>query len=51
MADTLKGNKHANMKELRVQSNGRPFRIFYAFDPGDVPFCSLAAISEATSVL
>ncbi|SRR5258706_10912363 len=33
MADTLKGSKHANMKELRVQSNGRPFRIFYAFDP------------------
>ena len=21
------------MKELRVQSNGRPFRILYAFDP------------------
>jgi hypothetical protein len=33
LADTLKGSRHANMKELRVQSKGRPFRIFYAFDP------------------
>jgi hypothetical protein len=32
-ADTLKGSKHSNMKELRVVSNGRPFRIFFAFDP------------------
>ena len=33
LADTLKGSRHANMKELRVQSNGRPFRVLYAFDP------------------
>jgi len=33
LADTLRGSKHSNMKELRIQSNGRPFRIFYAFDP------------------
>jgi hypothetical protein len=33
LADTLKGSRHRNMKELRVQSNGRPFRILYAFDP------------------
>src|SRR4051812_32524784 len=31
--DTLKGSRHANMKELRVQSNRRPFRVFFAFDP------------------
>jgi hypothetical protein len=31
--DTLQGSKHSNMKELRVQSKGRPFRIFFAFDP------------------
>lgn len=31
--DTLKGCRHANMKELRVQTNGSPFRIFFAFDP------------------
>ena len=26
-------SKHGNMRELRVQSGGRPLRIFYAFDP------------------
>lgn len=26
-------SRHANMRELRVQIGGRPFRIFYAFDP------------------
>jgi hypothetical protein len=32
-ADTLKGSKHANMKELRTQHQGRPLRTFFAFDP------------------
>ncbi|MBA4424098.1 MAG: diaminopimelate decarboxylase [Syntrophus sp. (in: bacteria)] len=31
--DLIKGSRHENMKELRVQSKGRPFRIFFAFDP------------------
>ncbi len=31
--DTVKGSAYSNMKELRVQSKGRPFRIFFAFDP------------------
>src|SRR5271157_1994657 len=26
-------SKHANMRELRVQHQGRPYRILYAFDP------------------
>jgi len=29
----LAGSKHAHMRELRIQSEGRPVRIFYAFDP------------------
>lgn len=32
-ADTLKGTEIGNLKELRVQSNGRPFRAFFVFDP------------------
>lgn len=32
-ADTVKGSKHANMKELRTQHQGRPLRTFFAFDP------------------
>ncbi len=31
--DSLYGSKYRNMKELRVQSKGRPLRIFFAFDP------------------
>ena len=33
LVDTLKNSKITNLKELRVQSNGRPFRIFFLFDP------------------
>lgn len=31
--DTLKGSKVSNLKELRVRSQGRPFRILFVFDP------------------
>lgn len=29
----INGSRHSHMRELRVQSDGRPIRIFYAFDP------------------
>lgn len=29
----VKGSRHGRMRELRIQSGGRPIRIFYAFDP------------------
>jgi hypothetical protein len=29
----IAGSRHDHMRELRVQSGGRPIRIFYAFDP------------------
>jgi len=32
-ADTLKGSRNANMKELRTQHDGRPFGTFFVFDP------------------
>lgn len=32
--DSLKGtDKVKNLKELRVQHKGKPFRVFFAFDP------------------
>jgi hypothetical protein len=31
--DTLVGSRHANMKELRVQHQGRPLRVLFAFNP------------------
>ena len=27
------GSRHGHMRELRLQSSGRPVRVFYAFDP------------------
>lgn len=32
-ADTVYGSKFTNMKELRIQSNGKALRILFAFDP------------------
>ncbi|WP_447529378.1 type II toxin-antitoxin system RelE/ParE family toxin [Vreelandella sp. TE19] len=32
-ADTVNGSQFSNMKELRIQSGGRPIRAFFAFDP------------------
>lgn len=29
----ISGSRHSHMRELRVQSGGRPLRVFYAFDP------------------
>ncbi len=29
----VKGSRHAHMRELRIQSGGKPLRVFYAFDP------------------
>jgi hypothetical protein len=26
-------SRHSHMRELRIQSEGRPLRVFYAFDP------------------
>ena len=31
--DTVNGSRHSNMKELRTQHHGRPYRTFFAFDP------------------
>lgn len=31
--DTLKGSRHANMKELRFAWNGEVWRVAFAFDP------------------
>lgn len=32
-ADTLKGSKHAKMKELRFNADGGVWRVAFAFDP------------------
>ncbi len=32
-ADNVKQSKYPNMKELRCQHEGRPYRVLFAFDP------------------
>lgn len=32
-ADTLKGSRLKNLKELRIQHKGDPYRALYVFDP------------------
>lgn len=39
--DTLKGSKVLNLKELRVQHQGQPIRILFAFDPRRVGYLIL----------
>ena len=29
----VEGSRHSHMRELRAQHEGRPYRVFYAFDP------------------
>lgn len=29
----VEGSRHSHLRELRVQHQGRPYRVFYAFDP------------------
>lgn len=33
LVDTLKGTKLSNLKELRIQHKGEPYRVLFAFDP------------------
>lgn len=32
-SSAVHGSKHGHMRELRIQHQGRPYRVLYAFDP------------------
>jgi hypothetical protein len=32
-SSSVRGSRHGRMRELRIQHEGRPYRVFYAFDP------------------
>lgn len=32
-ADTIRGSRVQNLRELRIQHEGRPYRVLYVFDP------------------
>jgi len=38
----VRGSRHSHMRELRLQHHGRPYRVFYAFDPRRVPILLIA---------
>ena len=33
MSSGVSGSRHSHMRELRVQVQGKPFRVLYAFNP------------------
>jgi hypothetical protein len=41
-------SRHRHMRELRIQHEGRPYRVLYAFDPRERRFSCWAAIRLAT---
>ena len=38
----IRGSRHSHMRDLRVQHHGRPYRVFYAFDPRRVAILLIA---------
>jgi hypothetical protein len=44
--DTLKGSRHANMKELRFSAADGEWRVAFAFGPGAGRFCSWREINR-----
>ena len=45
----VEGSKHSNMRELRVQSGGKPLRVFMLSIQGEQQFCLLLATKLATA--
>ena len=33
VSSDIRGSRHGWLRELRIQKNGRPIRVLYAFDP------------------
>ena len=48
-ADTLKGSKHANMKELRFNAADGVWRVAFAFDPVRTAFLLVAGDKSGMS--
>ena len=47
--DTLKGSRHANMKELRFRADDGIWRVAFAFDPGRWAILLVAGDKSGTS--
>lgn len=42
-SDNIHWSRHPNMKELRIQHAGRPYRVLYVFDPRRVAILLIGA--------
>jgi hypothetical protein len=49
LVDTLKGSRHANMKELRTGAAGQVVRIAFAFDPERTAILLLGGTKQGRS--
>jgi hypothetical protein len=49
-ADLIHSSRHPNMKELRVQHSGRPYRVLFAFDRAVARFCCSAVTRREMTV-
>lgn len=47
--DSVNGSRHSNMKELRTQHQGRPYRSFFALTLAEQRSCSSAERKQATN--
>jgi hypothetical protein len=43
-SSSIKSSKHRRMRELRIQHKGRPYRVFYAFDPRRVAILLIGGV-------
>src|ERR1700687_1856222 len=48
-ADTLNGSKHANMKELRVETADKDMRVAFVFDPARAALLLVAGDKSGVS--
>jgi hypothetical protein len=46
-ADTLKNSKLTNLKELRTQYKGKPYRVLYVFDPARSAILLLGGVKSS----
>jgi hypothetical protein len=47
--DTIRGSRFPNMKELRIQHRGRPYRILFIFDPRRSAYLMLGGDKAAST--
>lgn len=47
MSSAVKGSRYSHMRELRIQAQGDPLRVLYAFDPRRVAILLIGAKKKA----